>query len=58
MIQHRLAYIDCLRALAAVGIVVFHVRVIAAGGPLPVTDGWPNAIDQICGSGRPAVLRA
>ena len=53
MIRNRLAYIDGLRALAAVGIVVFHVRVIAGGGPLPVTDGWRNAIDQIGGSGVP-----
>ena len=53
MIRDRLAYIDGLRALAAVGIVVFHVRVIAGGGPLTVTDAWRNAIDQIGGSGVP-----
>lgn len=53
MVQNRLAHVDCLRAISAVGIVVFHVRVISVGGPLPVTAAWRNAIDQICGSGVP-----
>lgn len=53
MIHNRLAYVDCLRAFAAIGIVVFHARVIAIGGPLPVADGWRNAIDTICGAGVP-----
>lgn len=53
MVHNRLAYVDCLRAFAAIGIVVFHARVIAVGGPLPVPDGWRDAIDTICGSGVP-----
>jgi peptidoglycan/LPS O-acetylase OafA/YrhL len=51
MDQRRLDYIDSLRALAAIGIIIFHLRVIAIGGVLPTPDWSQGFIYWVLGSG-------
>jgi peptidoglycan/LPS O-acetylase OafA/YrhL len=51
MEKNRLDYIDSLRAAAAIGIVIFHLRVIAHGAPLPAPDWSQGFIYWVLGSG-------
>ncbi len=49
MQQHRLAFVDTLRAVAAMAVLAFHLPLIADGGPL-LQPGWLDRVLQVVGS--------
>lgn len=53
MEKSRLDYIDSLRAVAAISIVIFHLRVIAQGAPLPTPDWSQGFVYWVLGAGVP-----
>jgi peptidoglycan/LPS O-acetylase OafA/YrhL len=53
MHQRRLDYIDTLRGLAAVAVIIYHLRLIAAGAPLATPAWMVNVTDRILEGGVP-----
>jgi peptidoglycan/LPS O-acetylase OafA/YrhL len=51
--QKRYDHIDSLRAFAAIGVVLFHMRSITPGGPLSIPGWLRSFIDAIGGAGVP-----
>jgi peptidoglycan/LPS O-acetylase OafA/YrhL len=53
MNRGRFDYIDTLRAVAAISIVLFHMRSITIGGPLPIPSWLQSFVVHVCGAGVP-----
>jgi peptidoglycan/LPS O-acetylase OafA/YrhL len=51
--QKRYDHIDSLRAFAAIGVVLFHMRSMTPGGPLPIPAWLRSFIESVGGAGVP-----
>ncbi len=53
MHQRRLDSIDTLRGIAAIGVVVYHLRLIASGAPLTTPVWMASIANHVCEAGVP-----